>query len=152
MSSDVPPAYAWDWFTRQRLLWQAARARLAEGNGRAAAVYRGLETRPDVVAQLREDNPADAAVRAAVDEVVREVAFLDRTGRPFEAVASRAAPRGLRWWWGYLSGDEVPPAPPRRAARDAVPETQLTIDEVLAGYGDDRSGGSGRDAGAGPGS
>lgn len=145
MTPEVPPAYAWDWFTRQRLLWQEARARLARGAGPAAVVYGGLETRPEVVARLREDYPEDPSVRAAVDEVVREVAFLDRTGRPFEEVASRTAPRGLRWWWHHLSGDDVPPPPPRPAARDSIPETQLTIGEVLTGYGDDRSGGTGRD-------
>lgn len=144
MSSDVPPAYAWDWFTRQRLLWQEARMRLAGSRSRAAEVYGPLETRPEVVGQLRADYAHVPEVRRTVDDVVREVAFLDRTEEPFQRVASSTAPRGLRWWWAHLSGDDVPPAPPRPPAKAAIPETQLTIADVLTGYGDDRSGTSSR--------
>lgn len=133
--TDGPPAYAWDWFTRQRLLWQEAHARLAAAG--AAAPYREVDTRPEVVARLRQDYPVVPEVRRVVDDVVREVAFLDRMDRPFEQIASTTAPRGLRWWWSHLSGAEVPPPPPRRPARDAVPDTQLTLGEVLTGYGDD---------------
>lgn len=140
MSPITPPGYAWDWFTRQRLLWQEARTRLADGRSERAPTYRDLETRPDVVSQLRSDYPEVREVRVVVDDVVREVAFLDRTGQPFDRVVSRSAPRGLRWWWGHLSGEDAPPAPPRPPARTAIPDTQLTIADVLAGYGDDRSG------------
>lgn len=139
-----PPAYAWDWFTRQRLLWQEARTRLAATGSRTAGQYAGLETRPEVVAHLRDDYTRVPEVRRVVDDVVRELAFLDRTGAPFDRVVSSTAPRGLRWWWSHLSGDDVPPPPPRPAGRRTIPDTQLTIDEVLSGYGDDRSGTSRR--------
>lgn len=138
MTLPAPPAYAWDWFTRQRLLWRESRTRLARSGSGVSARYRGLSTRSEVAAALRDDYVVDHAVRATVDEVVREIAFLDRTDASFAAIASPTAPRGLRWWWSHLTGEQV--AGSRRPPpRSAIPETQLTIDEVLTGYGDDRS-------------
>lgn len=139
MSTPPPPAYAWDWFARQRLLWREARSRLVRADEPTGSRYRGLGVRPDVVAALREDYGHDATVRRTVDAVVTEVAFLERTDATFADVASPTAPRGLRWWWTHLTGEDVD-APSRRPARDRIPETQLTLDEVLGGYGDDRSG------------
>jgi hypothetical protein len=144
MDPPIPPGYAWDWFTRQRLLWREAQDRLRRRPGNAGTAYDGLDTRAEVTARLREDYPIDAGVRDVVDAVVREVAFLDRTDKPFGRVAAASAPRGLRWWWSRLSDDDAPPAPPRPPARDRVPDTQLTIEDVLSGYGDDRSGTSNR--------
>lgn len=143
MADATPPGYAWDWFTRQRLLWREAQARL-RGSPGPEGPYEVLETRAEVTARLREDYAADGTVRQVVDDVVREVAFLDRTERPFDRVASSTAPRGLRWWWSHLSDEDAPPAPPRPPARSQVPDTQLTIQDVLSGYGDDRSGTSTR--------
>lgn len=138
MTLPPPPAYAWDWFARQRLLWRESRSRLARSDSGVAARYRVLSTRSEVVAALRDDYVIDPAVRATVDEVVREVAFLDRTDASFAAVASPTAPRGLRWWWSHLTGEQIEGAR-RLPPRSAIPQTQLTIDEVLTGYGDDRS-------------
>jgi hypothetical protein len=127
-----PPAYAWDWFSRQRLLWREARKRLATGPHSAAARYRAADTRSDVVAMLRADYPVDETVRRAVDSVVAELAFLGRTDAPFEKLGVRAAPRGMRWWWTVLTGEEVD----RPAA--VVPEhrqMELDLDEVQEGIG-----------------
>jgi hypothetical protein len=134
-----PPAYAWDWFARQRLLWREARTRLVRADGPATGRYHALTVRPDVVAALREDYAHDPTVRRTVDAVVADVAFLGRTDAAFADVASASAPRGMRWWWTHLTGEEIG-GPARRSARGGVPETQLSLDEVLGGYGDDRSG------------
>jgi hypothetical protein len=179
----APPAGAWDWAGRQRLVWVEARRRLLPppapatpasstaapraadvpdwsdllspdrgGGGAPTAVdpdgrrdrgdvergprrdWTGLATRSDVMAALREDYPHDPAVRAAVDGAIADVAFLGRRGGPIEALGLRTPPRGLRWWWEHLGGSTpstppVPPIAPRTAA-------QLTLDDVLTGYGD----------------
>lgn len=130
-----PPAYAWDWFARQRLLWREVRSRLAATPDQAASVrYAAVETRTDVVPMLRADYPRDPHVRAVVDRVVAELAFLGRTEGRFEDLGLHNAPRGLRWWWSALTGEE-PDAHPAPAAAAAEP-MQLDLDEVLGGYGD----------------
>ncbi|MFA9429065.1 hypothetical protein [Egicoccus sp. AB-alg2] len=136
MARSGPPAYAWDWFTRQRLLWREVRSRLANGEDPAAARrYSAVETRTDVVPMLRADYPRDDTVRGVVHEVVAELAFLGRTDVRFEELGLRNSPRGLRWWWFALTGEE--PDAPHAPASEPPPEPrQLALDEVLRGYGD----------------
>lgn len=130
-----PPAYAWDWFARQRLLWREARSRLAV-SGPLATRYAGVDTRSDVVTMLRADYPRQPEVRSVVDEVVTEIAFLGQTDVPFARLGVATAPRGMRWWWTALTGEELdgggrpgaPTAPPQ-------PPAQLTLDDVHEGYG-----------------
>ena len=161
--STSPPAYAWDWFARQRLLWREVRSRLAGGEGPAAARYAALEERGEVVSLVRADYPHDEVVRSTVDAVVAEVAFLGRIDRPFAALGARTAPRGMRWWWTALTGEELDrPTPRGRAApaaadpdsrvapADTSQAQQLTLvdlaevdpehalDDVAGGYGDTR--------------
>lgn len=137
MTASAPPAYAWDWFARQRLLWRAARARIARSSSPAAVRYAHLETRQDTVPALRSDYAHDPVVADIVNDVVAELVFLSRTDRPFSALGVGAAPRGLRWWWSALTGEALdPPRPVPRAAANTVAAGQLTLDEVLEGYGD----------------
>ncbi len=133
MVSTGPPAYAWDWFARQRLLWREARSRIAASPSPAAARYAVLDTRSEVVPLLRSDYRTDAVVRSAVDEVVGEIAFLGRTDRTFKDLGARNAPRGMCWWWTALTGEEL-----TRPSPTAVPPAeadQLRLDEVFGGYG-----------------
>lgn len=133
MSGSAPPAYAWDWFSRQRLLWREARTRLAASDRPHLERYRRVSAKPDVVPMLRADYPDDVDVRAVVRSVIDELVFLGRTDRPFADLAVRNAPRGLRWWWRELTGEEVDAPPPATPLR---PGAQLRIDDVLRGYGD----------------
>jgi hypothetical protein len=134
-----PPAYAWDWFARQRLLWRETRSRLAAGDGDAATRYGAVELRSDVLAMLRADLPRDDHVRRTVEAVVAELTFLGRTDRPFAELGANNAPRGMRWWWTAVTGEELdgaaaatsPSAPDRR---EPAP-TQLPLDDVFEGYG-----------------
>ena len=162
MSASGPPAYAWDWFARQRLLWREARSRLGVPGSPAAARYAGLEERGEVVTLLRADYPRDEVVRRTVDAVVGDVAFLGRTDRRFAELGARTAPRGMRWWWTALTGEELD-RPSRRTAGHTAGGTdagtsgsaheeraahQLTLvdlaevdpehalDDVAEGYGD----------------
>ncbi len=131
-----PPAYAWDWFARQRLLWREVRSRLASDTSPTGARYAAVDTRMDVVPMLRTDYPRDETVRATVDAVVAELVFLGRTDRRFAELGVRTAPRGMRWWWTALTG-EVLDDPAVTGQRRPPPEPdQLTLDEVLGGYGD----------------
>ncbi len=132
-----PPGYAWDWVARQRLVWREARSRLARLDDPVARRYAVVSAKPDVVALLRRDYPTDDVVRRVLREVVEEVAFLGRTDRAFEEVGLRNAPRGLRWWWRELTGEDVTTSPPPRVGTpaDREPE-QLDLDDVLGGYGD----------------
>jgi hypothetical protein len=144
-----PPAYAWDWFARQRLPWREVRSRLVSGGSPAAARYAAVETKSDVMALLRADHPRDPEVRRAVDAVVAEVVFLDRTDRTFAQLGLRSAPRGMRWWWTALTGedlDQVPSgttrtAPPAKPAAEQLhlvgpdEDEPYTLDDVLGGYG-----------------
>lgn len=141
--SKGPPAYAWDWFARQRLLWREVQSRLVATTTPAATRYAPLQTRAEVLALLRVDYPRDAIVRATVDVVISRLAFLGRTDRPFSALGVRTPPRGMRWWWTALTGEEID-AP----ATDPPPAAQLPLlhpdgapdwpgrQDVLGGYGD----------------
>src|SRR5690625_696017 len=102
--STGPPAYAWDWFARQRLLWREVRSRLVATATPAATRYAPLQTRAEVLALLRVDYPRDAVVRATVDAVITHLAFLGCTDRRFSQLGVRTPPRGMRWWWTALTG------------------------------------------------
>ncbi|MTV25412.1 hypothetical protein FTX61_08330 [Nitriliruptoraceae bacterium ZYF776] len=131
-----PPAYAWDWFARQRLLWREARSRLAASATPAATRYHAVESRAEVVAMLRADYARDAVVRDVVHAAVRDVAFLGRTSGRFVELGLHQPPRGLRWWWSALTGEELdgPTGPPPAATRhDDI--AQLSLDDVHQGYG-----------------
>lgn len=130
-----PPAYAWDWFARQRLLWREARARLATAQTPASGAYRAASAKSDVLALLKGDYDEDAVVRDVVDRVVAQLAFLDRTDVPFARLGATNPPRGMRWWWTALTGEDLDAvAPPRRRA--STDDRQLTLGDVLEGYGD----------------
>lgn len=175
----APPAYAWDWVGRQRLVWVEARRRLAAaaapaptdpGPARSADVpdwsdllardhgdgpdhpgprpdpteptgagapdraWADLATRAEVVAALRTAYPHDPDVRTAVDGSVVDVAFLGRRGGALADLGIRTPPRGLRWWWVHLGGEDVPGATGTGAA--PAPGVQLTLADVMTGYGD----------------
>lgn len=135
MSVPRPPAYAWDWFARQRLLWREAQSRLGASASDAAPRYRAAATKSDVLVLLRADYLDDATVRDLVRNVVGDIAFLGRTDVPFERLGVRNPPRGLRWWWQTLTGEPVEPAAPRTPG-DA--DRQLRLEDVHEGYGDRR--------------
>lgn len=135
MARSGPPAYAWDWFARQRLLWREVRSRLAASASPAAARYVALDTKSEVVAALRSDYLRDEVVRSVVDQVVGEIAFLSRTDTRFAALGVTNAPRGMRWWWTALTGEDLE-APAGRGASGASAGRQLTLDDVHEGYGD----------------
>ncbi len=134
MARSGPPAYAWDWFARQRLLWREVRSRLAASATPAAPRYRSLDTKSEVVAALRSDYVRDEVVRTVVDRVIAEVAFLSRLDATFDELGVVSAPRGMRWWWTALTGEELD-APATRPAQSA-PGRQLSLDDVHEGYGD----------------
>jgi hypothetical protein len=130
-----PPAYAWDWFARQRLLWREARARLAMVSAPAAVRYAAVETRTDVVPMLRADYSRDPIVRDVVHRVVAELAFLGRTDVPFAALGVTNPPRGMCWWWSALTGEELTGAGAPRRPPAPEPPLQLALDDVHEGYG-----------------
>lgn len=127
--TDAPPAYAWDWLTRQRVVWTEIARRLAAapdaptgphpdvpdwsdlvdagpavaGAG-ATRDWSSLRTRTEVIAALRADYPHDPRVRAATDGAITDLAFLGRLDVPLAERGARAAPRGMRWWWARLGG------------------------------------------------
>ncbi|MDP9021727.1 MAG: hypothetical protein M3N57_03315 [Actinomycetota bacterium] len=127
-----PPAYAWDWFARQRLLWREARRRLATGGHSSAQLFREADTRGDVVALLRVEYPRDEVVRTTVRRVIAELTFLGRTDVAFESLRVRTPPRGMRWWWTTLTGEDLDAAVPPPTQPIA---TQLSLDEVHQGFG-----------------
>jgi hypothetical protein len=168
-----PPAYAWDWVGRQRLVWVEARRRLATaaapappgtgparptdvpdwsdllarddggsphraGNRPDPAVpdraWADLATRAEVVAALRAAYPHDPAVRTALDGTLVDVAFLGRRGGALADLGIRTPPRGLRWWWVHLGGEDVPG--PTGTGSAPAPGVQLTLADVMTGYGD----------------
>ncbi len=135
-----PPAFAWDWFSRQRLPWRVVRDRLAASDAPAADRYRRLADKPDVLPALREDYVTDAVVRDVVHRVVDELLFLGLAdGGRFEDLGARNAPRGMRWWWTALTGQDVDaPAPPEPPARQLeLPDVDVfDHDAVMTGYGD----------------
>ncbi len=131
----APPAHAWDWFSRQRLLWREARRRLAGSPGPVGERYRQVETRADVIPLLKADYRRDEDVRTAVDAVVTDLVFLGRLDREFSSLSVRNPPRGLRWWWTALTGEQLEFDASATAATPN-PARQLTLDDVLGGYGD----------------
>ena len=132
MARSGPPAYAWDWFARQRLLWREVRARLVAAAEPAAIRYEELDSRAETVRLLRADYPRDDLVRQTVDEVVAEFAFLGRTQRRFQDLGLVNPPRGLRWWWSAVTGEELhPQGPPAR--REHPRPTQLRLDAAELG-------------------
>jgi hypothetical protein len=144
-----PPAYAWDWFVRQRLLWREVRSRLARSAGPASHRYAAVEARAEVVALLRSDYGRDETVRSVVDEVVAEMVFLGRTDVSFARLGLHNPPRGLRWWWSALTGEDVDAATPARRVQPshdqlsldelATLDARLAMDQVHEGYGDERA-------------
>ncbi|MFP4312602.1 MAG: hypothetical protein ACLFS9_11570 [Nitriliruptoraceae bacterium] len=149
MAAGAPPAYAWDWLARQRLVWREARSRLAASPDPVGARYAAVQDRGEVLTRLRADYLVSPEVRDSLHGAIAEVAFLGRTGLPFAQVGFRAAPRGLRWWWSAITGEvlERPPRSPTAAELSAQPQ-QLTLpelaeldpqpalDDVAEGYGD----------------
>lgn len=138
MARSGPPAYAWDWFARQRLLWREVRVRLGGGDGPTARRYRDIEVRGDVIPMLRADYPRDDEVRRTVDEVVTELVFLGRTDGRFAELGVANPPRGMRWWWSQLTGEDLEapvPRPPLAATSEDPGATQLALDDVFEGYG-----------------
>jgi hypothetical protein len=145
-----PPAYAWDWFARQRLLWREATSRLARSDSPAAHRYASLDARAEAVALLRSDYPRDESVRAAVDQVVTDLVFLGQTDRDFAQLGLHNPPRGLRWWWSALTGED-PDAASTATRRTSPGHDQLSLDDLAAvdarlamervheGYGDEPS-------------
>jgi hypothetical protein len=147
MAAASPPGYAWDWVARQRLVWRAARSRLAAGDGTEAARYAAVQDRGDILALLRTDYATSATVRDRLHGAIAELAFGGRTGIPFAQVGFRSSPRGLRWWWTAITGEELDrPRPTSRVAPDGprqltLPELaemdpQPALDDVAEGYGD----------------
>lgn len=98
-----------------------------------------LDTRAECIAALRIDYPDDAVVRATVDGVVAEVAFLGRLDVALHELGVRSAPRGMRWWWTHLTGRDADEGRSDLSAGDEHPAPiplQLRLVDVLAGYGD----------------
>lgn len=131
-----PPAYAWDWFARQRLLWREARSRIAATPDPVARRYGLVSAKPDVLPMLRADFASDELVHDVVVDVVRDLVFLGNVDRSFADLGLRNAPRGLRWWWHELTGEEVEAPPPAAAPSASDLPRQLDLDEVFSGYGD----------------
>lgn len=125
-----PPAYAWNWFARQRLLWRETRRRLATGPHASAPRYRTADTKGDVIGLLKADYPGDEHVRHIVTNVVAELTFLGQTDVTFGELGTRHPPRGMRWWWTAITGEEVNVVAP------ASPPTQLSLTDVHEGFGD----------------
>lgn len=136
-ASSGPPAYAWDWVSRQRLVWREVRARLARSGEPLGRRYTMVSAKPDVLPLLRADYPIDAVVADTVRTVIAEQVFLGRIDRSFNSLGITSAPRGLRWWWQELTGEQVGALPPVAPAPGASHEpTQLDFEDVLRGYGD----------------
>ncbi|HEX9888641.1 MAG TPA: hypothetical protein VGA69_04140, partial [Nitriliruptorales bacterium] len=131
MARNGPPAYAWDWYSRQRLLWRETRSRLAHHASDTARRYATTEAKSDVLALLKADWARDDVVRQTILAVVSEYVFLDRTDVPFARHGHRNPPRGLRWWWTMLTGEEIGAAAPPAVAGAA--QLQLGLDEVHEG-------------------
>lgn len=136
-ASSGPPGYAWDWVSRQRLVWREVRSRLAREPDPVGHRYSVVSAKPDVVPLLRADYAIDAVVRETIRTVIAELVFLGRTDRAFADLQVSNAPRGLRWWWRELTGEDIesPPPPSAGTPADRMP-TQLEFEDVLGGYGD----------------
>ena len=144
MARSGPPAYAWDWFARQRLLWREARVRTIAAGADPSARYAAVDARSEVVALLRRDYPNEPLVQQIVDAVVTELVFLGRTDRVWADLGVRNPPRGMRWWWSALTGEEPDASPsaahvhaPAQLSLDDLAEQdpELAMDEVHEGYG-----------------
>lgn len=129
MARAGPPAYAWDWFARQRLPWRRARERIATSTSPAAARYRAVADRSDVLPMLRFDYPRDEIVRHVVHEVVTDVVFLGKVARPFAELGVTSPPRGMRWWWAALTGEDIDARPDRTSTGPSPVQTRLELDE-----------------------
>ena len=190
MTLDAPPAHAWDWLARQRLVWHeirrgliaagygsghgagpvaplskrpadgrigdvpdwladhpdlllgstaAHRASTSTGDGTGKPDCVALDTRAGCIAALRSDYPQDTTLRATVDAVVADIAFLGRLDVPLHELGVRTAPRGMRWWWTHLTGrdsDERRSDPNVGDELAATVPLQLRLVDILAGYGD----------------
>lgn len=101
----------------------------------AAARYHQAAEKGEVILRLREDYDRDPVVRDIVHAVVADVAFLGRTDVAFDRLGATNAPRGMRWWWMRVTGEEIDPRRPPQAT-PRRPEDQLTLGDVLEGYGD----------------
>lgn len=134
MTTERVPAYAWDWVSRQRLVWREAQQRLAATAPPTGTRYARLSNRVDVMAALRTDHAGDDLVRDVVADVIRELVFLGHTDRPFADLRVRNAPRGMRWWWRALTGEDLDQGPPPPTVE---PPRQLHLTDVLRSYGDD---------------
>ena len=150
MARSGPPAYAWDWFGRQRLLWREVRSRLAVSPTPVAHRYGSVDARAEVLALLCTDYPRDEIVRTTVDTVVSDMVFLGRTRGTFSQLGLHNPPRGLRWWWSALTGEDLDAVAPGGTV-DTVRHDQLSLDDLAAvdeqlameqvhgGYGDERA-------------
>ena len=149
MADKGPPAYAWDWFARQKLVWREARSRLAGGDDPTGARYAAVVDRRDLLPLLRADYPRDQQVRRAVDGAIAEVAFLGRVDGRFSELGVRTAPRGMLWWWTALTGEvldgplaaqqEAGPAPEQLVLAELTElDPEPALDDVAGGYGDRR--------------
>lgn len=139
-----PPAYAWDWFGRQRLLWHYARLRLTADNQPPALIarYMATDARNDTLKLLRDDYLTSPLIETAVHDTISERVFLDRLERPLADHGFRNAPRGLRWWWTALTSETLTDATP-----PAANATQLALGfeaaryahqkDIYEGYGDE---------------
>jgi hypothetical protein len=84
---------------------------------------------------LRADYPRDPLVRDTVDRVVAELAFLGRTDVPFADLGATNPPRGMRWWWSALTGEELSGPAATQTPPEPEPPLQLALDDVHEGYG-----------------
>jgi hypothetical protein len=155
----TPPAYAWDWFARQRPVWTEVARRLSAASASARGPHRDvpdwsdllgpnssrsaepsrrdwstLGTRAEFVAALRDEYDTDPEVRAVTEAVVIELAFLGRLGTSLAARGVLAPPRGMRWWWEHLGGAIVTSPADREATlrRPAVPSGTRSDSETSA--------------------
>lgn len=157
-----PPAYAWDWFARQRPVWTEVARRLAAASAtargphqdvpdwsdllgatdaigprsseRPSRDWRKLGGRADFIAALRDEYPSDPEVRSITEAVVIEFAFLGHLGTSLMARGVLAPPRGMRWWWEHLGGAVATSSPARAVThRPArVPSASRRDSESLA--------------------
>lgn len=128
------PAFAWDWVSRQRLVWREAQSRLARSDEPTRSRYGRLSGKFEVMAALRGDYVDDAVVRHVLTDVIRELVFLGHTDRPFADLRVPNPPRGMRWWWYVLTDEDLDAGTPPPVV---PPPRQLHLSEVLRGYGDE---------------
>lgn len=83
MPSTAPPAFAWDWLARQRVVWQEARRQLIDRPARPRDAAEDGSPRPGDVPDWAPDHP-DLALRSR-QSPDREVA-----GRDYRELGTRA--------------------------------------------------------------